>query len=321
MIEFLRTMFGVWELRWEVYVPLGIMLYLYLRGWFRLRAIQKRIDIRRKKQRWRLQRRGAPLATSWRLVSYLAGWLVIFVALTSGIDAYSSMFFFVHMIQHLLLIMVAPPLLWLGQPYAIGAWGLPRVLRLELGSWLGKETPLRRFLRFIGRPGLAWLVMVVVTWVWHDGSMYDLSLRLDWVHDLEHVTFFITGLYFWWLVIGASPRVYRFTPITRALFLLASVPPNALLGVSIALAEEPIYTYYESVPRLWGITVIQDQQWGGILMWVWGSMMYMMAALISAAIYFIEEEKKKALPQSEWDGDNALLIPGFESQDLSKREA
>ncbi|HHB90928.1 MAG TPA: cytochrome c oxidase assembly protein [Anaerolineae bacterium] len=320
MIEFLRTIFSVWEFRPGVYLPLGVMLYLYLRGWFRLRSIQRQIAHQRRRQRWRLPRRKEPLATPWRLVSYLVGWLALFVALTSGLDAYSSMFFFVHMIQHLLLVMVAPPLLWLAEPYAIGTWGMPRVVRLEMSSLLAQGAPLRRLLQLIGRPGLTWLVMVVVMWVWHDGSMYNLTLRYQWVHDLEHILFFVTGLYFWWMVIGAAPRMYRFTPMTRALFLLASVPPNALLGISIALAEEPIYTYYESVPRLWGVSVMADQQWGGILMWVWGSMMFMMAALISAALYFIEEEKKKVLPQSEWDGDNALLIPGFESQDLSKRK-
>lgn len=315
MIEFLRTIFSVWEFRPEVYLPLGVMLYLYLRGWFRLRSIQEQIAQKRRRQRWRLARKHAPLATTWRLVSYLAGWLALLVALTSGVDAYSSMFFFVHMIQHLLLVMVAPPLLWLAQPYAIGVWGLPRALRLEMSSLLAQGAPLRRLLQAVGRPGLTWLAMVVVMWVWHDGAMYDLALRYEWVHDLEHIIFFLTGLYFWWMVIGAAPRVYRFSPMTRALFLLASTPPNALLGISITLAEEPIYTYYESVPRLWGVTVIADQQWGGILMWVWGIMMFIMAALISAAAYFIEEEKKNALPQTEWDKDNALLIPGLKGRD------
>ncbi len=308
MMVFLRTIFSVWELRWEVLLPLTVMLYLYLRGWLRLRRIQHETAQRRHRERWRLPRRHPPLATRWRLVSYGSGWLVLLVALTSGLDAYSAMFFFVHMIQHLLLVMVAPPLLWLGQPYAIGVWGLPRGLRLEMARWLGRGAFLRRVLVQIGRPGLVWLGMVVVMWVWHDGTLYDLALRLPWVHDLEHITFFLTGLYFWWLVIGAAPRVYVLTPIKRALFLVASVPPNALLGVAIALAEEPLYAYYESVPRLWGMSVMADQQLGGILMWVPGSMMFLMAALISAAMYLGEEEKKQVLPSSEWHGESALLF-------------
>jgi cytochrome c oxidase assembly factor CtaG len=316
MIQFLVAMFTVWELRWEVLIPMGVMLYLYLRGWFRLRAIQRRVDARRRRQRWRLNRRGEPLATPWRLASYLAGWGVLLVALISGIDAYGSMFFFVHMLQHLLIMMVAPPLLWLAQPYAIGMWGLPRRWRLEVGGLFADGAPLRRALGAIARPGLAWMVMVVVTWVWHDGSMYNLSLTSELIHDIQHLSFVFMGLYYWWLVIGAAPRHYRFsTPLRRSLYVLAAVPPNALLGLSIALAEEPIYTYYEAVPRLWGMSVMADQQLGGVLMWVPGSMMFMMAALISAAIYFIEEEKKKALPQSEWDGDNALLIPGFKAHE------
>jgi len=316
MIEFLRTIFSVWELRWEVLIPLGVMLTLYLRGWFRLRAIQQRVDAKRRQQRWRLKHHRKPLATPWRLASYLAGWLILLVALISGIDAYGSMFFFVHMLQHLLIMMAAPPLLWLGQPYAIGMWGLPRRWRLEVGGLFVDGSPVRRALDAIARPGLSWMVMVVVTWVWHDGKMYNLSLTSELIHDIQHLSFVFMGLYYWWLVTGAAPRHYRFTsPLKRSLFLLAAVPPNALLGFSIALADEPIYTYYEAVPRLWGMSVMADQQLGGILMWVPGSMMFMMAALISAAIYFAEEEKKKALPQSKWDGDNALLIPGLEGHE------
>ena len=316
MTEFLRTIFSVWEFRPEVLLPLGVMLYLYLRGWLRLREIQRRVDAKRRKQRWRLARRSEPLATPWRLVSYLAGWLTLLVALISGIDAYGSMFFFVHMLQHLLIMMVAPPLLWLAQPYAIGMWGLPRRWRLEVGSLFTGGAPARRALDAIAKPGLAWMVMVVVTWVWHDGKMYNLSLTSELIHDIQHLSFVAMGLYYWWLVIGAAPRHYRFaSPLKRSLYLLAAVPPNALLGLSIALAEEPLYAYYTAVPRLWGVSVMADQQWGGILMWVPGSMMFMMAALVSAAVYFVEEEKKEALPQSEWDGENALLIPGLEGRE------
>ncbi len=316
LITFLRTIFSVWELRWEVLLPMGIMLGLYLRGWFRLRAIQKRLDAQRRREFWRRPRTAPPLATIWRLFAYLAGWLTLIAALLSGIDAYGSMFFFVHMLQHLLIMMVAPPLLWLANPYAMGVWGLPRRLRLEVGAWLSRPSRLRHHLDAIARPGLAWLTMVVVTWVWHDSMMYDLSLRNDLAHDIQHISFVLMGLYYWWLIIGAAPRHYRFaTPLRRSLFLLAAVPPNLLLGMAIAFASEPIYPYYTSVPRLWGISVMTDQQLGGVLMWVPGSMMFLMAALISAAVYFSEEEQKHTLPQSEWDGDHALLIPGLRTDD------
>ncbi len=292
MDKFLSAIFGVWELRVEVVIPLGLMLCLYLRGWLRLRAIQKgvRPDVRDR----------PPLASPGRLAAYLAGWLILATALLSGVDAFGSMLFSVHMIQHLLLLMLAPPLLWLGNPYAVGMWGLPRSLRLEMGGLLNAGAPLRRGLRAIAKPGLAWLVMVAVTWIWHDGSLYDLALRQNWVHDLEHITFFIVGLYFWWLVTGAAPREYEFSPIKAVLFLVASVPPNAALGASIALATKPIYTYYESVPRLWGMSVLDDQRLGGVLMWAPGSMMFLMAALVFAII-FLADEEKKSLPSPSRD--------------------
>jgi putative membrane protein len=101
------------------------------------------------------------------------------------------------------------------------------------------------------------------------------------VHDLEHLTFFATAMLFWWHVTAAGPRIHKRFPLwARIGYLAAAIPPNMLTGVAIAFANEPIYTYYTTVPRLFGLTVMQDQMIGGVIMWVPGSMMYIMAILV-----------------------------------------
>jgi cytochrome c oxidase assembly factor CtaG len=256
-----------WAWRPEIILSLGLAAALHLGG------------------RWRLKKRGsARLVNPWRTVSYLSGLAVLWVALMSPIDVLSGQLFFMHMIQHLLLVMIAPPLLWLAQPMPVAMWGLPKSLRLEVGRWLRTDSPLRRAVRSLTTPGLVWLYFVAAVVGWHEPRLYNLTLESDLVHDLEHLSFFGTAMLFWWHVIGAAPRFHKkLSPGVRIGYALAAVPPNALTGISIAFATKPIYPYYTEVPRLWGISVLRDQMLAGVIMWIPGSMMYMVAALVLIA--------------------------------------
>jgi cytochrome c oxidase assembly factor CtaG len=147
---------------------------------------------------------------------------------------------------------------------------------------------------------------------WHDPNAYNAALRYDWVHDLEHLTFFGTALLFWWHVTQMAPRIHgRFSRGARIAYLFVTVPVNMLTGVAIAFSSEPIYTYYTAVPRLWGTTVMQDQMLGGIIMWIPGSMMYIIAALILIAGLVRAEERKQPMPESAWATDEAMIAPGW----------
>ena len=162
---------------------------------------------------------------------------------------------------------------------------------------------------------LSWLYLVAVVWIWHDGNMYDLTLRYELVHDFKHLSFFIVALIFWWHAVGASPILHRpMGYLKRAGFVLAAAPPNMILGVAISFATESLYTYYTTVPRLWGISVLDDQMYGGVIMWVPGSMMYILAALALVARHFRAEEQKSPLPQSHWATEESLLAPGLEKR-------
>jgi cytochrome c oxidase assembly factor CtaG len=285
-----------WAWRPEIILTLGLAAGLQLAG------------------RWRLKRRGSSqLVKPWRGVSYLVGLAVLGIALMSPIDVLSGQFFFMHMVQHLLLVMIAPPLLLLGDPMPTMMWGLPSSLRLEMGRWLRPESPFRQAVRALTTPGLVWLYFVAVLVGWHDPRLYNLTLESELVHDLEHLTFFGTAMLFWWHVIGSAPRIHRrLSKGVRIGYALSVVPPTALTGIAIAFASKPIYEYYTTVPRLGKMTVLQDQMLGGVIMWIPGSMMYIVAALILIAHVVRAEENKEHLSESERAATDTLRTPGFE---------
>jgi cytochrome c oxidase assembly factor CtaG len=273
--------------------------------------------------RWRLKRRGSSqLIKPWRSVSYLAGLAVLGIALMSPIDVLSSQFFFMHMVQHLLLVMIAPPLLLIGDPMPIMMWGLPSNLRLEIGRWLQPESRFRGTVRSLTTPGLVWLYFVAVLVGWHDSQLYNLTLESELVHDLEHLTFFGTAVLFWWHVIGSAPHIHRhLSQGVRIGYALSVVPPTALTGIAIAFASKPIYEYYTTVPRLGTMTVLQDQMLGGVIMWIPGSMMYIVAALILIARVVRADEDKEPSSESERATAETTRAPGFEQQDSTSVEA
>lgn len=258
--------------------------------------------------RWRLRKRGGQrIVVPWRSASYLCGLAVLWVALMSPIDVLSGQFFFMHMIQHLLLVMVAPPLLLVGNPMPIMMWGLPVALRKEVGRWLSREALFRRAVAALTTPGLVWLAFVAALVGWHDPGAYDAALRSDFVHDLEHLTFFGTAVLFWWHVIGAAPRIHK--PMSKGLrigYTLSVVPPNMITGVVISFTADPLYPYYATVARPWQITVQQDQMLGGTLMWIPGSMMYLVAALILLARFVRAEDAAQSPAVEPLESDEAL---------------
>jgi len=300
----LRALVGPWAWRPAVLMVLLPLTTIYLVGWVRL------------------QRRGATrLASKWRLAAYGTGMLTLAASLMSPIDSLGGQLFFMHMIQHKLTIMVAAPLIWLGNPFPIGVWGLPRQGRQALTSIFADSAPVRPALAAATQPFVAWLLFVFVYIGWHDPGMYNLALTHGRVHDFQHITFFLTAMLFWWHVVGAAPRLHKtVSPWVAILMLMAAIPFNAIAGFVIANNESVIYTYYQSVPRIWGFSVMQDQSVGGVIMWIPGSEMLFQAAAAVLAVMFWRDRKKRraenlpeALPLGALDvADDALIAPGLE---------
>lgn len=258
---------------------------LYTTGWRRLRLL----------------RRGGParavrMATVWRLIAYWLGLLFIALALLSPIDTLSGLLFFMHMVQHLMLAMLAPPLLLLANPLPIVMWGVPRAWRRRVGRALfGRRSPIRNAIVTVTHPAAMYFLWVTLLWIWHDNALYSLALRNEFVHDLEHFVFFWTAMGLWWHITGAAPHFRsRLSYLTRFGMSIAAVPVTMTLGIVISFANQLIYTHYATVPRLWIQDPIFDQQLGGVIMWVPGSMMFILAAVVCVARWMTVEEARAA---------------------------
>lgn len=303
MDPLLRATLTSWDWRVEIIAVLAVAGTLYTIGWWRLR---KRTSKRQGHNRWHAR-------AVWRPIAYISGLLILGIALMSPIDVLASQLFTFHMVQHVLLVMVIPPLLLLANPLPFSLWGLPKSARSQAGGLLRRKSPFRRGLKRLTGAGLVWMAFVIVYWGWHDPNAYDLALRSALVHDLEHITFFVVSLLFWWHAIGAGPRIHQpMSQGVRFAYLLSAIPISMVAGLAITFATEPIYSYYEAMPRLWGISVMDDQRIAGVIMWVVGGMMYLVAALIIAARWLQTEEAKSALTESAWAADDALASPGIE---------
>lgn len=295
-----------WNWRWDVTLVLVIMGALYVAGWIRLRKRTRRSRIRNRGQ----------LVTWWRLIAYISGLILAGVALMSPIDVLGQQLFFMHMIQHLLLIMIAPPLLMIANPMPFLLWGLPTTWRRKTGRVLShilhRESKFRHLFIKLTGPGIIFMFWIISVIGWHDPTLYNAALQYEFIHDIEHLFFFAAGMLFWWIVTGAGPHLHKqFGIVARIIFVLAAVPPNMFLGIILAFASETVYSYYDGVPRLWGIDPVTDQTIGGVIMWIPGSMMYIIAALILLTRLVDEESHKPPLDVGVWGSDEALAAPGM----------
>jgi putative membrane protein len=224
---------------------------------------------------WGRAGRGRGVAP-WRVACWLAGTLVVAIALLSPLDALGGALFAAHMVQHLLLMLVAAPLLALGEPLLPLLWAAPRGARRAAGAWWHRATVLRRGWRTATRPTVAWALHVATVLAWHAPRWYDAAERSEPLHVLEHATFFVTALLFWYVLTDRQAR-RRLGTGGAVLYLFAAAMASTLLGAAISLAPHPWYTSHYGTTRAWGLTPLEDQQLAGLIMWVPGGLVYLVA--------------------------------------------
>jgi putative membrane protein len=300
-----------WNWRPEIIITLLILGGLFLTGWWRLRRRSRRTG-------WKA------LGAAWRPISYIAGLVVIALALLSPIEVLVQYLFFMHMIQHLLLIMIAPLLLLLPNPMPYLIWGLPDPARVRIGGVvnriINKDLTLGRGLRKATSPAIVWFIFVGTIIGWHDPSLYNAALENEFVHDLEHMTMFFAGMIYWWMITGAGPRLHKnLGRVPKIAISISAIPPNMALGVVLAFSSSVIYTYYNDMPRLWGISPLDDQRISGIIMWIPGSMMQFMVALVLIFLILSGEQRKPVANQAHWTNNEALAAPGISSTSSTSR--
>lgn len=212
------------------------------------------------------------------VMSFALGLITVLLALESPIDPLSNQLFAVHMLQHILLLMVAPPLLLLGRPVPVLLVGLPHQLVRAVARAQHRWRPLHWLLRCLTAPAVAWTLFSGLTTIWHAPALYQEALLYSGVHLAEHICFLFSGLLFWWVALEPLPGGPRLGYAWRMLYTFSAMLPGLGLGMVFVLADTPIYPYYAKLPRPWGISAIDDQSAAGIVMWLVGDTILLGAA-------------------------------------------
>ncbi len=248
----------------DPWLLVGLLLTasIYVRGWLRLHL--------RDPLRWQVG----------TLAAFLGGLAAIYLALASPIEPFSSLLLQVHMLQHLLLMMVAPPLLWLGMPLFPGLRGLPAPIRTYWIAPLFRSPFLRKLGAWLTHPARALVIFVAVTWIWHIPPTYDLALRSTGWHYLQHLCFLGSGLIFWYPVVRPYPSRPKWSAWLLAPYLILADVENTILSALLTFSNRVLYTHYEQVPRLGELTALDDQAAAGVLMWVPGSIAFLVPLFV-----------------------------------------
>jgi cytochrome c oxidase assembly factor CtaG len=252
---------------------------IYLRGWLRLRQQMP-------------ERFGAG-----RPLSFFACLTSIFLAISSPLDAFGNLLLIAHMIQHLLLMMVAPPLLLLSDPFLPMLRGLPAgISKHWLGPFLSWNA-LSRFGRRLTHPVVCCLGFVCTTIAWHLPPMYELALRSQTVHTVEHVCFLATGVLFWWPVIQPWPSKPQWPRWAMIPYLFVADFQNTALSAYLIFCDRVVYPTYAAAPRFSGMSALEDQAAAGAIMWVPGSIIFLVAVGI-VTINVLSSRRRAVRPSS-----------------------
>lgn len=225
---------------------------------------------------WSQAGRGRGISVA-QAAAFVGGWLTLVVALVSPLDTLGGLLFSAHMVQHELLMVVAAPLLVLGRPLAAWTWAFAPAQRRVLGrafqarGWSALWDTLTD-------PLVAWALHALALWGWHIPFAMDAALRNEGWHVLQHVSFLGTALFFWWAVLGHDPRG-RYGPGHSTAYLFTTMLHTGALGALLSLAPTPWYAPYVPLTGALGFDPVDDQQLGGLVMWVPASLAYVMAAL------------------------------------------
>ena len=215
----------------------------------------------------------------WRLSAFVLALLILWTAIASPLDAFADAMLSAHMIEHLLLMSVVPPLIWLANPTVPLLRGLPRWWLRHLLGPLIRLRALRNFSHWLTRPLVAWLVMNLIFLGWHVPAAYDFALEHEAWHVVEHMCFLFASLLFWWPIIRPWPTGGRVHTWALILYLLSADVVNTALSGFLAFCSRPMYPYYLTEPNPFHLSPLSDQVIGAVIMWVFGSVVFLVPAI------------------------------------------
>jgi putative membrane protein len=257
-----RAIFAEWSTPIVLTGSLVIFGVIYTLGWF---GIRKTRPIQ------------FPL---WRLASFLLGLAIIWLAIASPLDGFADVLLSAHMVEHLLLMSFAPPLLLLGYPVVPLLRGLPRGATVRLlGPLIGIKM-LRHLGHILITPLVAWLAMNLVFLGWHVPAAYDFALEHERWHEFEHLCFLGTSILFWWPVIRPWPTLENYAGWLLLFYLVMADIVNTVLSAFLAFCDRPVYPYYLREANPFNISPLSDQRAGAVVMWVIGSLVFLIPAVV-----------------------------------------
>ena len=264
-----------WSNPLELDVALCLTALIYARGWFRLRSAFPKL---------------LPL---WRFVAFFAGIICLWIAIGSPLNAFDDVLLTVHMVQHLLLMSVAPPLILLGAPQLPLLHGLPQSLARGVVNPILRRSSVKRLGHFVASPALCWLAATFALIGWHIPAVFELALRQNWLHELEHATFLASGLLFWWPVIQPWPSAARWPRWSIPLYLFCATLPCDALSAFLVFCDRVVYWSYLSAARVFAWSPLADQQCAAALMWVAVTIILVVPAVIVTTHILAHREERE----------------------------
>ncbi|HEV8203322.1 MAG TPA: cytochrome c oxidase assembly protein [Pyrinomonadaceae bacterium] len=228
---------------------------------------------------------------TWEAFCFAGGWLALFVALVSPLHAWGRVLFSAHMTQHEVLMLVAAPLLVLGRPLVVFLWALPLNWSRRIGN-LGKISSINRLWQVITIPFVAWIVHAIALWSWHIPILFEAVQRNEAIHTAQHLSFFISALLFWWALIHGPQGAMGYG--AAVLYLFTTSVHSGVLGALLTVARSVWYPSYAGLTTSWGLTPLEDQQLGGLIMWIPAGLVYLIAGLALFAGWLRETDLRDA---------------------------
>jgi putative membrane protein len=242
---------------------------------------------------WRASAPGVGLR-KWEAAAYAGGWFALFVGLVSPLHPLGRVLFSAHMTQHEILMLMAAPLIVLGRPLIPFIWALPAGWRRKAGA-LGKVNWFQKGWHALTNPLAAWAIHAVALWVWHAPALFQATIDNEFIHTLQHLSFIISALLFWWAIIHGGKGLMSYG--AGVLYMFTTSVHSGLLGALITFASAVWYPAYSETTESWGLTPLEDQQLGGLIMWVPAGVVYILAGLALFAGWMREAERRMQLKE------------------------
>jgi putative membrane protein len=261
---------------WEpgVVIPLVLTAALYGIGSARL--------LQRNRQR--------PTLKTWQIASFWIGWLSLVLALDSPLHKLGEVLFSAHMTQHEILMVVSAPLIVFSKPLVASLFALPESWRVRLGATV-KSGAFSSGWKAISGPLAVWLIHGATIWIWHLPSLYQVTLDNDLIHAIQHTCFFGTALLFWWTLIHG--RYGRLGYGVAFVYVFTTALHTSVLGALMMLTQRVWYPLYEGRTASWHLTPLEDQQLGGLIMWIPSGVVFLVIGLAMFAAWLGESEVRR----------------------------